>query len=351
MTILSNNINSTDLQEQPGRPDGAAPDSWAGVSIEPTSKSRSGVCLQCATAFLFPCAKGRPKKYCSEACGRTAIQQAAAEKQKAKRATPNGATCEVCASPLMGDAKRFCSARCRGAGLTPPNKGHSIVPERDCQQCGARFRPNEIGDPGKFCSVPCARRAKRVPARWLCDRPREPKACIECGGLFEPKFNTQVVCAKACQIRRSTRSQQAKLHPERRRPRSCAVCGAIFVPVYGSWARDKCSEKCSAEARAELERKHRRIQGARRRAIERDPNAERVDPIKVFTRDHWKCQLCGRKTPRSLRGKHEPASPELDHIVPLSRGGPHTYANTQCACRECNGNKGARAIGQLNFNL
>jgi 5-methylcytosine-specific restriction endonuclease McrA len=72
---------------------------------------------------------------------------------------------------------------------------------------------------------------------------------------------------------------------------------------------------------------------------------EAVDPIKVFKRDRWRCQLCGRKTLK--QHGNTPDSPELDHIVPLALGGEHTYVNTQCLCRDCNGKKGARVAGQL----
>jgi 5-methylcytosine-specific restriction endonuclease McrA len=32
----------------------------------------------------------------------------------------------------------------------------------------------------------------------------------------------------------------------------------------------------------------------------------------------------------------------VDHVVPLARGGEHSYANTQPACPPCNMSKGAR---------
>jgi 5-methylcytosine-specific restriction endonuclease McrA len=75
--------------------------------------------------------------------------------------------------------------------------------------------------------------------------------------------------------------------------------------------------------------------------------ADRIDPIKVFERDRWRCQLCGCSTPERLRGQMVDHAPELDHIVPLARGGAHTWSNVQCACRRCNGEKADTPRGQL----
>jgi 5-methylcytosine-specific restriction endonuclease McrA len=74
---------------------------------------------------------------------------------------------------------------------------------------------------------------------------------------------------------------------------------------------------------------------------------ENVDPIQVFIRDGWKCQLCGVHTPRRYRGTCKPTAPELDHIVTLADGGEHSYRNTQCACRSCNNKKGSNSSGQM----
>jgi hypothetical protein len=67
---------------------------------------------------------------------------------------------------------------------------------------------------------------------------------------------------------------------------------------------------------------------------------EAVDPLVIYERDRWRCQLCGRKTRRKA-GK--PTSATLDHIVPMARGGGHIAVNLQCACARCNGQKGAGA--------
>ncbi|HHW13485.1 MAG TPA: HNH endonuclease [Firmicutes bacterium] len=97
-------------------------------------------------------------------------------------------------------------------------------------------------------------------------------------------------------------------------------------------------------------RRNQRRQGkAIRRARIKGLAHEVFDPIEVFQRDHWTCQICGAKTPRRLRGTTDDRAPELDHIVPLALGGQHTRANTQCLCRRCNQAKGAAARGQLRF--
>jgi hypothetical protein len=61
---------------------------------------------------------------------------------------------------------------------------------------------------------------------------------------------------------------------------------------------------------------------------------EPVNRLRVFERDGWICGLCSEPVAR------EDAS--LDHVVPMSRGGAHSYANTQCSHLLCNIRKGAR---------
>lgn len=91
-----------------------------------------------------------------------------------------------------------------------------------------------------------------------------------------------------------------------------------------------------------------RDDGNRSRARRFGVPYEQIDPIEVFGRDRWRCQICGRKTPKSRRGTLADNAPELEHRIPMALGGPHTMANVQCACRRCNMAKGARrVVGQL----
>lgn len=51
----------------------------------------------------------------------------------------------------------------------------------------------------------------------------------------------------------------------------------------------------------------------------------------ALERDGHQCAYCGR-----------PAA-EVDHIIPVSAGGPSTLHNLAAACRSCNRRKGAKA--------
>jgi hypothetical protein len=65
----------------------------------------------------------------------------------------------------------------------------------------------------------------------------------------------------------------------------------------------------------------------------------------VFERDNWVCHLCGDPIPERLRvasfraGVYEPLYPVVDHIIPLSKLGPHTMDNCATAHWTCNSQK------------
>lgn len=58
--------------------------------------------------------------------------------------------------------------------------------------------------------------------------------------------------------------------------------------------------------------------------------------FRVFQRDGYTCQYCGRSAPD--------VELHADHIVPRSKGGPDTLENLRTACRDCNLGKGARRL-------
>lgn len=63
------------------------------------------------------------------------------------------------------------------------------------------------------------------------------------------------------------------------------------------------------------------------------PNRKRFE---VFERDKFTCQYCGRSAPNVIL--------EIDHVVPVSRGGNNDIANLVTSCKECNGGKASRKL-------
>lgn len=61
----------------------------------------------------------------------------------------------------------------------------------------------------------------------------------------------------------------------------------------------------------------------------------------IFIRDGYSCQYCGKHA-NDLT---------LDHILPRSRGGPHSWDNLVSACYECNHKKGQRTPDQAKMRL
>ena len=81
--------------------------------------------------------------------------------------------------------------------------------------------------------------------------------------------------------------------------------------------------------------------GNRRRARIKNLKNENINVLEVYEKNNWICQLCGYPVSKLLdRNLVDIAS--LDHIVPISKGGSHTYDNVQLAHLSCNIRKGNR---------
>jgi 5-methylcytosine-specific restriction endonuclease McrA len=59
----------------------------------------------------------------------------------------------------------------------------------------------------------------------------------------------------------------------------------------------------------------------------------------VFARDGHRCQYCGAH------------ADSLDHVVPRSRGGQHSWENVVAACRPCNARKRDRFLEETTMRL
>jgi 5-methylcytosine-specific restriction endonuclease McrA len=57
--------------------------------------------------------------------------------------------------------------------------------------------------------------------------------------------------------------------------------------------------------------------------------------LQILVRDNWTCGYCGEKL-------HPGGFVQIDHVIPVSKGGLTTVSNGLTSCRACNAKKGAR---------
>ncbi len=113
---------------------------------------------------------------------------------------------------------------------------------------------------------------------------------------------------------------------------TCPQCGIRFV---GTAAQRFCCLEHGKKFRGKFD-------GRRERHWTRKTGAkyQAVDFWKVFERDKGICQICWLPVLRELRGAiRDSQAPTLDHGVPLSKGGDHTYENVRLAHYGCNNEK------------
>ncbi|MBW4519717.1 MAG: HNH endonuclease [Scytolyngbya sp. HA4215-MV1] len=69
----------------------------------------------------------------------------------------------------------------------------------------------------------------------------------------------------------------------------------------------------------------------------------KVPPVnrrELFRRDNHTCQYCGSTKKLTI-----------DHVIPRSKGGGHTWDNVVAACETCNSRKGDRILHETNLIL
>jgi hypothetical protein len=232
----------------------------------------------------------------------------------------------------------------------------SQCPDVPCAGCGKLlWRGRGSLPPGEATCLVCRRRRSGVSCAGGCGRmlatskwslPAGERTCRECRRASPRPYGN--------------RPQQ--IRPAGDTP--CPICGTLFLPrISGSGGMTRtCSRTCGQTLRhlpdnpdPELIREllriradpamayasHRakdRLRCARRRSHTAVALVEIVDPDVVFERDGWRCHICRKRINRKLTGQ-DAMGPTIDHLVPISEGGEHSYANVRTAHRRCNSRK------------
>jgi 5-methylcytosine-specific restriction endonuclease McrA len=247
--------------------------------------------------------------------------------------------CLRCGAEFTGHKRKFCSPSC----CKPKNP----IEHKQCPSCNSTFETRLTEK--KFCSKKCKERAwsenpkkKKSIKAWVQNKtllksiesPKSTKiyinTCKVTGNLFVSRRKNVRYSNQGLALR-----LQMPYYPSYRWPLSNKVCIECDSSFLGTPKKQYCSKDCSRKHNKRIARTIDKLRERGCQAI-----IDRVDPIAVFNKYDWHCAICTQPTPRQLLGLMEDSAPSLDHIIPITAGGEHSYHNTQLLCRRCNYAKG-----------
>ena len=182
--------------------------------------------------------------------------------------------------------------------------------------------------------------------------------CTVCGWEFERTYHNittkgSVTCP-CCIERERARNRELKSRDRQKQKaekftrtqlismKVCKECGSLFVPRSSHQVR--CSRECTVR---------NMNRGADDRLNRNNVVDKDITLTKLFLRDNGKCWLCGgscdwedsctRTNGVVVVGA---SYPSIDHVIPLARGGKHSWSNIRLAHKHCNELKNDKLIAQ-----
>lgn len=225
-------------------------------------------------------------------------------------------TCSTPNCPQAACRKGMCS-RCYYRAWYRANRGE--LPTRPCRECGTEFKPDTHFC--KYCSEPCSNlaseRAAAAAARWQQYSSVQTDVCLNCGTSIAHRKATAKSCSKKCQDRLNYLANKAKV-------------------IARANARPKANPG-EVAARARRYRANNPVAALGAQTRRRQRKRGNPDSVGVSSRD-WQ-RLVDRYRGRCAYCNRTPERLEMEHVIPLMRGGRHAIGNVLPACRSCNASK------------
>lgn len=209
--------------------------------------------------------------------------------------------------------------------------------ERTCSFCGKYFE-SYPEDKQRYCSEECHKKyLDRQRAHYVLKSDVHDR-CVFCGQEIKNKRRGTKYCSDLCRKKQSE-IKRGIIEDHGELIRICLICGNEFK----TWKNKKltCSKKCSNKMHSQ--KADRRYRG---KIIDHD-----ITLYKLANRDHNQCQICGLSVDWTDFERIDGYTkcgwmyPSIDHKIPISLGGLHSWDNVKLAHRICNSRKSNKYIG------
>jgi len=245
-----------------------------------------------------------------------------------------------------------CSMKCRTAYNKQRYKNNETYHvEQICIECkGSFFGYNKR----MYCSGKCqsAEMKRKATRRSLAKRltkaldTNRHKTCTHCDSYFYAHTISKTFCSEECYRTYLTDTKVRVSYNHK-----CRECGKHYTNNYKRSAG--CSDKCKGRYSNRRDETNRRNKLRENGKIDWDISVERLSK-----RDKGLCYLCKSKTNLNdytydsngyfIAGDYYPS---VDHVLPVSKGGTHTWDNIKLAHRICNSLKSDNSISNKHKQL
>ena len=167
------------------------------------------------------------------------------------------------------------------------------------------------------------------------------KVCQRCGSKYTAKATNNVHCDKCLGEFKVEQANKA----ESLIGRICKECGNKFdaTNIRGHYCSDECKRKAINRMK-EVDRRYKLKENGKV-----DYN---ISLKKLYKRDKSICHICGEQcNPKDYIKNNNVfiagnSYPSIDHVIPVAKGGTHTWDNVKLAHRHCNSVKKDNIIYQ-----
>lgn len=216
---------------------------------------------------------------------------------------------------------KFCSGKCRNKYFKT-----SKVTKKECKRCGISFESYK----SEYCSEECRKMPEELKkVQVYTPNEKVMKQCIHCGNEYTTGRCNQKFCNEDCsyQYRLNQLDKQRKAEATHYHKR-CKECSKHYTTTRSTrkYCSDTCNERYSNRQKETTRRKRIMMNGK----VDWNISIERL-----LKRDGHTCYLCGEVVNTNV-DTNDDYYPSIEHVIPISKGGTHTWGNVKVAHRYCN---------------